>query len=143
MSDDLGVSRLFGDARYVLAGRTLAKSMARVSSPAYLYYYAFVPEAQRGELPGAPHGSEVALLFGRADDAGAQRVGELMRQYWTAFARTGDPNGPRRPEWPGYDPVTDRWLVIDSQSRVESGVIDERLDFLEARYLERVGGGPP
>ena len=62
-----------------------------------------------------------------------------MRQYWTAFARTGDPNGPGRPEWPPYDAASDRWLVFDERAEVRSGVIRNRLDFLEERYLERVG----
>jgi para-nitrobenzyl esterase len=138
-SNKLGASRLFGDARYVLAGRYLAGQMSRVSSPAYLYYFAFVPEDQRAKLPGAPHGSEVRPLFGRAGDDGARRIGRLMREYWTAFARTGDPNGPGRPEWPPYDEGTDPWLVIDEATREESHVIADKLDFLEKRYLERVG----
>jgi para-nitrobenzyl esterase len=137
-SEELGVSRLFGDARYVLAGRTLAKGMATVSSPAYLYYFAFVPEAQRSGLPGAPHGSEVGPLFGHAEEADAREVGDLMRRYWTAFARNGDPNGPGRPEWPPYEAETDRWLVFEDEAEVRSGVVHARLDFLEARYLERV-----
>ncbi len=140
VSDDLGAARLFGDARYVLAGRYLARHMATVASPGYLYYFAFVPGARRSELPGAPHGSELPLLFGRAEDPDAREVGRLMRAYWVQFARTGDPNGPGRPEWPVYAGGSDRWLVIGEQTEVRSGVIEDRLDLLEARYLERVSG---
>jgi len=139
VSDQLGVNRLFGDARYVMAGRYLAEQMARVSSPGYVYYFTFVPAAQRSEWPGAPHGSELAMLFGHVEDAAALEVGRTMRAYWTNFARTGDPNGPGLPEWPVYDGEADEWLVIGEEAEVQTNVVKDKLDFLEALYLERVG----
>jgi para-nitrobenzyl esterase len=143
VSDQLGANRLFGDARYVMAGRYLAEQMAQVSSPGYLYYFTFVPAAQRSEGPGAPHGSELGLLFGHAEDTDAVGLGQTMRAYWTAFARTGDPNGPGRPEWPVYTGRADEWLVIGETPEVETAVLEDKLDFLEARYLERVGASGP
>jgi para-nitrobenzyl esterase len=139
----LGASRLFGDRRYLLSGRVLAKNMSRVSSPGYLYYFSFVPSAQRSGSPGALHAAEIGLLFGRVSGAGdpqTKDVGETMRSYWINFARTGDPNGPGLPEWPAYDAATDRWLVIDETPAARAGVIKDRLDFLEEEYLKRVGG---
>jgi len=138
VSEERGTRRLFGDARYVLAARYLARNMAQVSSPGYLYYFDFVPAAGRGG-PGAPHGSEVGLLFGHASGDAARGVGRLLRACWTSFARTGDPNGPGRPRWPEYDGATDEWLVIDEEPEARSGVIKGRLDALEERYLARVG----
>jgi len=138
MSEELGAGRLFGESRYVMAGRTLARLMSRVSSPGYLYLFAFVPPNQRDELPGAPHGSEIRPLFGHAADADAAAMGRTMRAYFVAFARTGDPNGGERPRWPAYDGKADRWLVFDDEPEVREGVLAERLDFLEGRYRERV-----
>ena len=139
----------FGDQRYVISARYLAEQMKTVSSPARTYYFQFVPEAQRERFPGAPHGSEVAYAFGdpgepgsegyRGDDGAA--LADAMAGYWTRFAATGDPNGDGAPEWPEYDAESDTWMVLDApQPRAVPGVIKDRLDLLEAVYLERVGG---
>ena len=139
----------FGDQRYVISARYLAEQMKTVSSPARTYYFQFVPEAQRERFPGAPHGSEVAYVFGdthhpepeRYGGAAGAALGDAMAGYWTRFAATGDPNGDGAPEWPEYDAESDTWMVLDApEPRATQGVIKDRLDLLEAVYLERVGG---
>ena len=106
-----------------------------------------MPEAQREAFPGAPHGSEVAYAFGdpgepgsdsyRGDDGAA--LAAAMADYWTRFAATGDPNGDGAPEWPEYDGDGDTWMVFDApEPKAVPGVIKDRLDLLEAVYLERV-----
>ena len=142
----------FGDQRYVISARYLAEKMKTVSSPARTYYFQFVPEAQRETFPGAPHGSEVAYVFGdpgepgsetyRGDDGAA--LADAMAGYWTRFAATGDPNGDGAPEWPEYDAESDTWMVLDApEPKATPGVLKDRLDLLEEAYLERIGGSNP
>ena len=67
------------------------------------------------ESLGATHASEVSYLFGSLDrgifpqrrpslvNATAGQVSEVMQQYWTNFAKTGDPNDGRLPTWRKFD----------------------------------------
>ncbi len=144
VSDELGATRLFGDVRYLVAARHTGKSMGRVSSSAYLYYFSFVPPGRRGEWAGAPHGSELPLLFGNAVgdrvlESESAAVGERLRRRWVSFAEDGVPDAEGLVPWPAYNAVEDEWLVIDEEDDPREGLMREKLDFLEGLYRERVG----
>ena len=145
----VAAATMFGDQRYVISARYLAEQMKTVSSPGWAYYFQFLPEAQRETFPGAPHGSEVAYAFGATNDPESERypgvsgaaLGEAMVGYWTRFAAAGNPNGDGAPEWPEYDGDSDTWMVLDAPApQATGGVLNDKLDLLEAVYLERVGG---
>jgi para-nitrobenzyl esterase len=86
---------------------SMAQTMTRASEKAYLYYFTFVESGKRERL-GAYHGQELRFLSDifpddwehSRDDA---KLGEIMRIYWTQFAKTGDPNAAGIVEWPAYD----------------------------------------
>jgi para-nitrobenzyl esterase len=144
VSKEQARARIFGDYRYLMAGRYTARRMAAVSQPAYLYYFDFLPPSRRGELPGAPHGSETPFVFGMFRGAATgldpevEAMSKLLRGYWVRFAATGDPNGKGAPRWPAHTARNDRWLVPSTHTRARKHVLTDKLDFLEGRYYERI-----
>lgn len=139
-SPELGVKRLFGDNRYLLAARTLALGMARKNLPAWLYYLDVPVAGPPNDSPGAPHGYDRVLLFTRSDmpDARRQALAERLAGYWVDFARSSNPNDGTRLHWPEYREEDGRWLVFGIEDEVRWGVARKRLDFIEARYRQRI-----
>jgi len=90
------------------------------------YQFQFSRPAPGREALGAPHGAEIPYLFGTLSraagapryDATDQEVSAAMQQYWTNFARTGDPNGANLPHWPKFDPASRAYLDFTSAGPV-------------------------
>jgi para-nitrobenzyl esterase len=70
----------------------------------------------------AYHTSELQFLFPMFHGArgtpqplsdAQQRLSDMMVDYWTAFARTGNPNSPGNPAWAAYSPDQDNLQVLD------------------------------
>ncbi|MGA8113129.1 MAG: carboxylesterase family protein [Actinocatenispora sp.] len=79
---------------------TYAYEFADRNAPAYV---ALPP----GFPAGAYHSAELPYLFTIAGqdaefDAAQHELSDLIIRYWTAFARSGDPNQASLPAWPSY-----------------------------------------
>ncbi len=150
----IGLSeRWYAEGLFLLSTRYIVRQMANVSSPAWQYRGDYVPTAARGKVPGAPHGVEVAHLFGQiAEHPEYQRPpaaaehpasaadiawGDSVRAYWLNFAKTGNPNSPGLPEWPEYRPETDEALLMGEKFEPVNGLDKAVLDALEKRALIR------
>ncbi|GAA1692731.1 carboxylesterase family protein [Kribbella yunnanensis] len=93
--------------------------------PVYAYEFAdkHSPLVQPGQ--GAAHAAELVYLFrpGGFDwplSATQQQLSNQMIDYWTSFVRTGNPNGPGRPDWSptGQRAVTGLSLAPTDQSGI-------------------------
>jgi para-nitrobenzyl esterase len=119
--------------------RHLARLHARTGAPTFLYRFDVVPESNREPGGGATHASERPYVFDNLETVGRpmgerdQRAATVMADYWTTFAKGGDPNGEGRPTWPAFG--ADRMLEFTSVGPSAGTIPDpERLDLIEALY---------
>ena len=109
--------QVFCDKIHIEPARYLADAAARAGRPAYLYRFSYVAESMRGQVKGALHDSDLPYTFDTPAEVVGDKVtgddkkmAELASAYWVAFARTGDPNGGNRPQWPRHDPAVDKLI---------------------------------
>lgn len=114
-SEDEANRRLGGDAIFAEPALAFGLSQARAGAPTFLYRFGYVAEGQRKPDLGAVHASDVGFQFGNlpadataADRAAARQLGD----YWTNFAKTGDPNGSGLPVWSRLDPAVPQLLSV-------------------------------
>jgi para-nitrobenzyl esterase len=106
-------------------------------SPVYRYHFELAALPSKFH-PGtfAFHSDDIEYVFGTLDTRPGETVrpedrklSEEMMDYWTNFARTGDPNGPGLPEWPKYD-RNDSLIHLNSTITSGPDTLRPRYEFL-------------
>jgi para-nitrobenzyl esterase len=106
-------------------------------APVYRYHFELAATPSKFH-PGsyAFHSDDIEYVFGTLDTrSGAvwrpedRKLSEEMMDYWTNFAKTGDPNGPGLPEWPRFD-KTGELIHLDATITSGSETVRPRYEFL-------------
>jgi para-nitrobenzyl esterase len=82
------------------------------------YEFQFSRTVHGKEALGAAHASEIPFVFGTLAvwqqrnhyDESDQKYASIMQQYWTNFAKTGDPNSGSLVKWPKFDPAARAYM---------------------------------
>ncbi len=112
----LALTALGTDAIFACNARRALRSMSGFV-PTFQYEFSDqnAPPFFKVSFPmGAYHAAELQYLFafGAPLTQDQRQLSADMIGYWTEFARTGSPNSPATPAWPGYTAVTERFQSL-------------------------------
>jgi para-nitrobenzyl esterase len=110
-----------------------------------VYYYSFrqAPPFPIGSVYsgwGASHFAELWYVFDHLNQArwrwtpGDRTLARDMSDYWSNFARTGDPNGRGLPSWPAFTNATGRVLYLGDRVSVAGVANLDSLTILDGVY---------
>ncbi|MGA2571983.1 MAG: carboxylesterase family protein, partial [Terracidiphilus sp.] len=117
------------------------------SSKVFFYYFDQHPDYPAGTPQaglGAPHGREVAYVFGHLNDLQNEKptdadraISDAMATYWTNFAKRGDPNGKGLPAWPAFSDGNPQLMYLAGTPHTGPVPTVEGLKALDAYFAWR------
>jgi para-nitrobenzyl esterase len=132
------------DYRYGAPIMKIAERRAALGKgPVHLYYFTWETPVQGGRLK-SPHTMEIPFAFDNVQiskqitggGADAMALADKISDTWIAFARTGDPNTPKLPQWPAFNATERPTMVINNQSKVvDDPIREQRLAMFHALDL--------
>jgi para-nitrobenzyl esterase len=106
-------------------------------APAYMYLWSYESPGFGGKF-GAVHGTDVSASFNGYPNSigggGSPQQRALWANFasaWIAFAKTGNPNNSKIPNWPAYDGTARATMIFDNDTRVENDPRGEIRKFWE------------
>jgi para-nitrobenzyl esterase len=151
LTDEEFGRQVFGDSLFTSAAQTLAGFADKAGATARVYHFAYIADHFRGKVPGVNHGGEIPFVFGfrglgflgnftnEADRKTAAETGD----YWTNFAKTGDPNGAGLPPWPAFSDASRQTLLVDDTTKAVADFRRGQVGIMTGVWAKRVGVAAP
>lgn len=120
-----------------------AEERAKSGSPAYAYQLDWATPKDGGKF-GAPHASDIQLVFDNIKKPGATAIGpqaqtmaDIMSETFIAFAHTGNPNNKLIPKWEPYTLPRRQTMVFNVPPHLEDDPRGaERKIFEKVPYIQ-------
>lgn len=120
-----------------------AEERAKAGCPAFVYQLDWATPKDGGKF-GAPHASDIQLVFDNIAKPGATAIGpqaqtmaDMMSDAFIAFARSGAPGTRQLPHWEPYDLGRRQTMMFDVPSRMEDDPRGaERRLFAKVPYVQ-------
>lgn len=116
---DVAIDQATNDMMMACPTGATAALVNAAGDRAYVYRFdRAVPGKGESEL-GAFHGLEIPFVFNAFDDRGWRwlpfstadhALSQTMEDYWTNFAKTGNPNSANLPGWPDWSATTEPYM---------------------------------
>jgi para-nitrobenzyl esterase len=121
------------DSIFRIPAIRLAEAQHRGGGSSWMYLFTWaIPPAKNGL--GSCHAVELPFVFNTLNKPAAElflgqdpplQLARDVNATWAAFARYGDPSRGALGEWPPYEPIDRKTMIIDLQSRVQSDPLSE------------------
>ncbi|XP_022079595.1 uncharacterized protein LOC110973232 [Acanthaster planci] len=132
-----------GDVYFDVASINFLTRHAQAAANTSTYFYHFTYETGRelflppewlDVISGAPHALEIFYVFGfitavYPNDTEAALLSNRTIEYWTQFARYGNPNGASLPEWPKFETENKTYILLDADIKTGHGFKSDRVAF--------------
>ena len=143
------IARIIDDAGPIFNDQVVAEFQTRNGHhPVYVYYFdatipernttSFVPDGE------AYHSAEMWYIFStlercwRRFDGRHYDLSHCMSDYWTQFAKTGDPNASGLPGWPAYTGGQKMRMHFNEErifhENIQNDALDQFFDFWTAAF---------
>jgi len=135
-------SSMLGDSIFGSKARFYAVQASKAGQPVYLYFFSRTPPSPK-QTAGAFHGAEIPFVHGKSNiilplyekDLGLSRI---MIDYWTQFAKTGNPNVSPHPGWPLFDFEDQKYMELGARIGEAPIARAAKYDILDRHLLRQI-----